>query len=291
MSLVVFDIGGTTIKYALWNDNEMLSKKSIDTPKTWDDMLSNLTMITDDFKKQHKIEGVCISSPGAVDTKSGIIKGLSSIPYIHNFPIKKAFSDSFDLPVTIENDANCAALAEINHGMAQGYDSAILLVIGTGVGGAFIVKNEIIKGPNLFGGEFGCMLLDEENTLSTLSSPVTMANNYNRDLNSNLTGKEIFDLAEQYDPSAILYVDNLINPLARCIYNLLVYFNPEIVIIGGAISQRNKFITALKTKTMNYLIKNNAEFVTINIKPCKYFNDANLIGAVVNYEKMIKIKS
>ena len=82
MNLVVFDIGGTSVKYGLYQDGSIEKKSSFATPKTWDEMKENLYQV---FKELSDADtkGVAISSPGAVDTEEGVIKGLSAIPYIH----------------------------------------------------------------------------------------------------------------------------------------------------------------------------------------------------------------
>ena len=109
--------------------------------------------------EKHKIlglvDGVAISAPGAVDDKKGIIGGCSAVPYIHDFFIQKELETLFELPVSLENDVNCAALAEVFKGAAKDVDHALFIVIGTGIGGAIIQNRKLHKGRNLFGGEFG----------------------------------------------------------------------------------------------------------------------------------------
>lgn len=93
-----------------------------------------LTDEVDKIKKDTKIEGVAISSPGAVNKKTGIIGGSSAIPYIHNFKIVDELEKRFGLPVSIENDANSVALGELAEGSDKGCDSMAFFVIGTGIG-------------------------------------------------------------------------------------------------------------------------------------------------------------
>ena len=90
--------------------------------------------IVEQAKKEHIIQGVAISSPGAVNKNTGVIEGASALPYIHGFNIQSELETLFALPVSIENDANCAALAEVAFGAAKGCTTALLLVLGTGVG-------------------------------------------------------------------------------------------------------------------------------------------------------------
>ncbi|PEG86590.1 MULTISPECIES: ROK family protein [unclassified Lactobacillus] len=139
MNLAAIDIGGTTIKIATWKDNQLQDKHAIDTPKDLNGFYQALTDEVDKIKKDIKIEGVAISSPGAVNKKTGIIGGSSAIAYIHNFKIVDELEKRFGLPVSIENDANSAALGELAEGSGKGCDSIAFFVIGTGIGGALAI--------------------------------------------------------------------------------------------------------------------------------------------------------
>ena len=99
----------------------------------------------------------------------------------------------FGVPVSVENDANCAALAEVWLGAARDVQNALFIVIGSGIGGAVIVNRQLFKGKNLFGGEFGYMLLDAENTLSRLGSPVQVAERYGKamEMSDGVVGREV----------------------------------------------------------------------------------------------------
>lgn len=116
MNLFVIDIGGSTIKYATWDGEQLDAKKSLPTPNSWKAMKEQF--IAEIKSSTLEFSGVAISSPGSVDTQAGIIYGLSAIDYIHRFEIKKELEQLFGLPVSIQNDANCAALAEVWKGHA-----------------------------------------------------------------------------------------------------------------------------------------------------------------------------
>lgn len=166
MNLAAIDIGGTTIKIATWKDNQLQDKHAIDTPKDLNGFYKALTEEVNKIKKDTKIEGVAISSPGAVNKKTGIIGGSSAIPYIHNFKIVDKLEKRFGLPVSIENDANSAALGELAEGSGKGCDSTAFFVIGTGIGGALIINQKVWHGAHLFGGEFGYMIMGAHISIS-----------------------------------------------------------------------------------------------------------------------------
>ncbi|ALB28484.1 ROK family protein [Companilactobacillus heilongjiangensis] len=285
-NLGLIDIGGTSIKFAVWKDNELKKLKPVPTPSTLGEFYNVLTDQVEKMK-QYQIVGVGISSPGAVNKKTGVIEGASAIPYIHNFKIQQALEERFGLPVSIENDANCAALAELDSGAGKDVDSLVFLIVGTGVGGSVIIDHKIWHGAHLFGGEFGYMLSDNKNTLSNLGTSVNVANRYNINSKpvSNYSGKEVFDLAKKGDERAQKEVHTMYYALAKSIYNLQYSFDPELVVLGGAVSNNPDLIPAV-----NKEIEKIRKIVEIaSIKPqvvaCHYTDEANLRGALVDFNQ------
>ncbi|MDA6089877.1 ROK family protein [Lactobacillus amylovorus] len=287
MNLATIDIGGTTIKIATWKDNQLQNKHAIDTPKDLNGFYKALTEEVNKIKKDTKIEGVAISSPGAVNKKTGIIGGSSAIPYIHNFKIVDKLEKRFGLPVSIENDANSAALGELAEGSGKGCDSMAFFVIGTGIGGALIINQKVWHGAHLFGGEFGYMIMGAH-TLSELASPVAMANRYNERTGKHLDGKTIFELADKDDPVASDERQTLIHALAVAIYNIQHSFDPEKIVLGGGISNNPELIPLLNKEIDR--LRDGLDLVTLkpDIVLCKLKSDANLRGAVADFEQSAK---
>lgn len=287
MNLAAIDIGGTTIKIATWKDNQLQDKHAIDTPKDLDGFYEALTEEVNKIKKDTKIEGVAISSPGAVNKKTGIIGGSSAIPYIHNFKIVDELEKRFGLPVSVENDANSAALGELAEGSGKGCDSMAFFVIGTGIGGALIINQKVWHGAHLFGGEFGYMIMGAH-TLSELASPVAMANRYNERTGKHLDGKTIFELADKDDPVASDERQTLIHALAVAIYNIQHSFDPEKILLGGGISNNPELIPLLNKEIDR--LRDDLDLVTLkpDIVLCKLKSDANLRGAVADFEQSAK---
>lgn len=284
MNLAAIDIGGTTIKIATWKDGKLQDKHAIDTPENLDSFYQVLTNEVNKIKKNTPIEGVAISSPGAVNKKTGIIGGSSALPYIHNFKIVDELEKRFGLPVSIENDANSAALGELAEGSGKGCNSMAFFIIGTGIGGALIMDQKIWHGAHLFGGEFGYMIMGTH-TLSELASPVAMANRYNKRTGKKLDGKTVFELADQDDPVASDVRQTLIHALPVAIYNIQHSFDPEKIVIGGGISNNPKLVSLLN-KEIDRLI-DDLDLVTLkpDIVLCTLKSDANLRGAVADFEQ------
>lgn len=278
--ILVFDLGGSTIKYGTWEKEILLEQGEIKTPSTWQAMKDTLLFIKKNLG--NNFDGVAISCPGAVSVKEGVIHGSSAIPYIHEIPIKDELTKLMHLPLSIQNDANCAALAEVWKGNAQKENSAVFMIIGTGIGGAFVYNKQLVTGRHLFGGEFGWMLISKKETLSEVGSPVRMAENFTREKADGriYTGKDVLNLYDERDPQAIIFVENMLDSLAYGLYNLCISFDADCYLIGGGISARKDIINQLREKTNLLLKRHGANDISPNIRACKFLNGANLLGAV-----------
>lgn len=287
MALITIDVGGSSIKYSLFSEGKLGEVKSKQTPDNLEDYYSCLKDIVREMRQESKnITGVAMSSPGAVNQATGYIEGFSALPYIHGFDIHHALEEKLGLPLAIENDANCAALAEVAFGAAKHLQNVLFLVLGTGVGGAVVINGKIHHGKHLFGGEFGFMLMDEKHTFSDLGTAVNMAKRYNQRCSTNLTGQEVFRRAiQEKDSLAQEEMECFTFNVAKGIYNLQYAFDPELIVIGGAISQAEWLVPELN-KQMNKIIRTleTPPFLP-EIKVCHYRNSANLIGAAVNFHQ------
>jgi predicted NBD/HSP70 family sugar kinase len=286
MALGLIDIGGTTIKFGVWEESEITKCTSIKTPNNLNDFYKVLSKQINKYKNEFKITGVGISSPGAVDQESGMIGGASAVPYIHNFKIVHELEQIFELPVTIENDANCAALAEVKYGAAVGENNVVLLIIGSGVGGSIIINGQVYRGAHLLGGEFGYMLSNDTETVSNVGTAVEMAKKYNIKENPKIKkdGKMIFESAQQGDQLAQQYLNNLFDGIAKTIFNLQYSIDPDLFLLGGGISENPILVPGIE-RAMDKIMSNvKIAKVRPEIKTCKFKSEANLIGAAVNME-------
>jgi len=283
MVILAFDIGGTTVKYGVWSNRRMQDVGSFTTPKTWELMKEGLLNVKNQFVARYDLQGIAFSTPGMVDSETGIIHGISAINYIHHFLIKTELSKILALPISIANDANCAALAEAWQGAAQNISDALFVILGSGIGGAVIIDGKVHVGKHFFGGEFGIMQLEGGKTLSELGAPIKIAQNYcrhkNLDINT-LTTKQIFELADENDSLAQEVIENFYHYLSQGLYNLQVAIDPERIIIGGSISANDTVVTTLHQRVKQMLFEAELSTINVDIRACQFRGDANLIGAV-----------
>lgn len=288
---VVIDIGGTSIKHALMNEEgEILEKGSIKTKgEDIDIFIESIGDVVDLYKEKNEILGLACSSPGAVDVKTGFIGGGSAIPCIHGPNIKELLEKRCKLKVSIENDANCAGLAEGWLGAAKGVDNYACVVIGTGIGGCIVINGKILRGKHLHGGEFGYMFTrDSEGLTDRIWSEVASTNALVTRVaklkgieKSKLDGKKVFEMAKLGDLEVKDEIEAWYMDLARGIYNIQYIVDPEKIVIGGAISAREGFDKKINEKLA--LLKSYISTLDIRVERCKFQNDSNLIGALYNY--------
>ena len=161
---IVVDVGGSAVKYGLLNQyGEVLEKGNIVTDnEDINKFIFDIKGITEEYRNHENIKGLACSFPGAVNPKTGFIEGISAVPCIHNVNMKKLLTEATGLEVSMENDANCSALAEGWIGTAKEADNFVSIVLGTGIGGAVVINKRILRGKNLHAGEFGFMQITDD---------------------------------------------------------------------------------------------------------------------------------
>lgn len=289
--LVCIDIGGSAIKMCVINQENVISCKK--TVKVVDEIESIYEIITNFAKEMQdnysagNIQGIAIASPGAVDSHTGVVGGASALKSIHGPNFKRDLYERTGLPIAIENDANCAALAEIYYGAAKDNTDICTMVIGSGVGGTIIKDKKIHSGSHLHGGEFGYMLVATQNGIQTLSQVASTAalvrNVQQLKQDTSIDGEQVFELANN-DKFVQKEVDNFYFYLALGAINVQYTYDPEVIVFGGAISQRKDFIQKINAKITEILTSDGMIHSVIPVcRVSEFYNDANLLGAKVNF--------
>lgn len=284
---LVFDIGGSSTKYALIENDKIIEKSSKAQVKTMDEFVKFFEDTIISYQKKHKIEGIGLSSPGTVDPLSGKIIGQSAVEFITEYNFAYHLENKFSLPVAIENDANCAALAEIYYGNPK-KDYIAFLIIGSGIGGAVVNKGDIVRGAKLESGEFGYMLLkNDSGEYANFSTLATLPNVRRKMIKKYGIKDTTYQMLDKYFKKEDPYfkeIDLMFDYLAMGIYNIAYSIDPEIIYLGGGISSDSRFIDEVDKKL------NTGIFATkkYDIRPVSFFNDNNLYGAYANLMKTIK---
>ena len=287
---LALDIGGTFIKYGLvTSDKEMLEQSKVKTPKTMAGLLDQINELAGFYPG---IAAIAISAPGAV-SDSGIIYGFSALPYLHGPNVKELIKERTGMPVYMENDANCAAYAEVWGGSAKNKKDVLVIAIGTGIGGAVIKNGTLHKGANLHGGEFGYMLMTppvkgKASTWSGVGSTIALVKKVAaaKGLDpETLSGEEIFSLAAAGDKICSDAINEFYYFLAVGIYNLQYVYDPELILIGGGISAREDLMEQVNKKLDVIMEAVRDAKIRPSIAVCKFRHNANLLGAVYGFIK------
>jgi len=285
------DVGGTSMKCAVLDrEGTFVETQSFKTPNTLEKMYQAIKECFDGYS-DYQLKGLALSMPGAVDSERGVIGGSSAIDYIHGPHIKDDLQKMLKVPVEMENDANCAALAEVWKGAARDVDDCCFIVSGTGIGGAVVKDRRIHKGRHLHGGEFGYMIAEFDyetkamRTWSDIGSTVAVVNSVAKELGvdpSSLDGKDIFDHYRDHKVYEKA-VDKYYYALAKGIYNLQYAYDPQKIIIGGGISVRDDLLDEVNCR-LNVIFE---RFQHAKIRPvvltCQFHNEANILGALYHF--------
>ncbi len=301
--LIGIDIGGTTVKIGFLDTNgNILNKFEIVTNKAnkgenilKDVSISILEYISKNNIDTNDIEGIGFGIPGPV--VNNIVTICVNLGWV-NKNVAEEFSNliPFKTKIACANDANVAALGEMWKGNDLNYTNAIMLTLGTGVGGGVIVDGKAIDGVNGAGGELGhvksdfkynfqcnCGLKGCLETVTSATGVVNIAkaklksNKSNLSTIENLTCKDVFDNAKLNDPIALEVVQEVYSYLGHICSILSATTNPEVIIIGGGVSKAGDMLIEGIKKSYN-------EFAFTPVKNTSIIlatlgNDAGMIGA------------
>lgn len=308
MKCLTIDVGGTYIKYGLVENGIISCKGKKPTPavplKWGEDVDEELAIL---FRKKYReyfdtlreiflelgdgIDGIAMSVPGILDSRTGYVYSGGALCYISEINFADEVSRLCNgVPVTIENDAKAAAMAELSSGVLKGIKDASVVLFGTAIGGCTICNGEIIRGSNQFSGEFSSIKLrSSSGTKETWGNfgVHTMYNEYAAQKGIEkgaVTGEMLFEKAEAGDKKACEIVRNYCRLMCEPICNLQVVTDPQVIAIGGGISSQRLFIDMLREEVERSCKEiKSPNYPTPTLVACKYRNDANLIGAYLHF--------
>ena len=280
MKVLCFDVGCTDIKYGVCEDGQILFKKK--TPTAVELGLENfkqtLAEIVEDITSKMDISVVGVSCAGSVDIyQSKIVVCPDNAPWLDKFNFKSFFKERYNLECYADNDVNCFGIAEMNAGNGQQYDHFLMMTVGTGIGGAIIMKKELWRGPNFNAGEFGRMTLYGETNFESLAATSALVRSAKKAGLKVENGQDVFELYDKRDPIADVIVGKFYRNLALGIANLVYAFNPQSIIIGGGITNRDKFIEELDTILKIEL--HQSFYETVVVQRSYFKNDGGMLGA------------
>lgn len=310
---LVIDIGGTKIRSAIGDSRGHVLKKVKSFTQT---RAGAKTIISDLFTMSDQVisltgidlsvlKGVGISFGGPVDFKKQKILRSQHVSGWDNLNLAKVFSVKYNLPAIIDNDANVAAFGEKVFGAGKKVDNLFYLTISTGIGGGVILDGKIWHGAHSLAGELGHCIIDrngpqcscgKKGCLEAMASGTGLARNVITELKNNsklktkirrlvsnklnqVTAITIYQAARQEDAYAKKIVDQSIANLALGISNAINIFDPQLIVIGGGITNEGEmFFEPLKKYVSEFSMFKKA--FPVQIVPARLGDDAGLKGAL-----------
>ena len=286
------DIGGTFIKYALVDESyKIMDKWKIETLKfeakdeLYDYICNNIKNIDD-------VEVIGISAPGVIDEEANVKSyAAPNLRIMYGTNIVDEIQNRTNKKVVAINDAKAAGLCEFEIGNAKDSKSSAFLILGTGTGGCICNENGVIYGKDSFAGEFHNLPFinfsnGKMDNMGDYASMTALINIYNDKVDENVKIKYGHEVCNKYfegDNTAKETVDQWINYILVQLITITVFYNPEVICIGGGISEEEWFINRIKEKYREECIRyTECDVITTKIDRCKYNNDANILGAIIN---------
>jgi glucokinase len=307
MSLFVgIDVGGTAIKHGVVTvAGDVLEDASLPTPRGGRDaILTALDLLVKAHGERHDIAGIGVGTAGAVDYATGTVRGHSpNIAGWEDTPVAAELSRRTSLPVTVDNDANCMALAETRAGAGRGSSFVFFLTLGTGVGSAVVYRGKLMRGAHSMGGEWGHATIVHEGRpcacgqrghLEAYASATALTQRmlalvaegvpslYAKEAaGAELPGsREVFAAAAEGDKAAGRAIAETTAYLGTGIASAVNLLDPELVVIGGGMAAAGEtFFAALRREVQARVHAGAADYV--RIVPAALGNRAGLIGAAL----------
>ncbi len=270
-----FDIGGSKIALGVFDSSRQLQwEKRIPTPKEgYDRFLEAVIGLVVEADERFNCRGtVGIGIPGMPETEGGLLYA-ANVPAASGKPLRADLSRLLERDVRLDNDANCFAISEAWDEEFTQYPLVMGLILGTGVGGGIVQNGKSITGHSYITGEFGHIRLPVDalevvgrdfpltrcgcgqlGCIENYLSGRGFAWLYNHFYHQSLTSPEIVALWEQGDSNAREHVERYLDLLAVCLGNILTIVDPDLLVLGGGLSNFSAIADGLAHRLPRHLL-------------------------------------
>lgn len=292
MKILVFDIGGTSIKYGSCIDGHLSEPKETATDAHLGGYHIMDTVISI-IRQEYNYDAIGISTAGQVQSHTGsIIYANSNIPEYTGMQIRTDLEALFQVPVMVENDVNSAAMGEAAYGAGRDVNSFLCLTYGTGVGGAIVHGKSLYHGSSFSAGEFGGIVTHGSMNTSgsdvfdgcyeRFASTTALVKSVQAQFPYLSNGREIFEHLS--DPGVRHLVDNWIDEIILGLITIIHIFNPACIVLGGGIMAQPYIIESIQKKLYSKIMPS---FSHVKIVPALLGNSAGLLGIYYLTEKFV----
>lgn len=286
-----FDIGGSKIAAGIVSDDKkILARREIPFPQGKQYMEIVSTMVTMAKALVEDVDGtlaelrsVGVSVPGTIDRQGERVINAHNLGF-HDVPLKEALSALLPgMEIRLANDANAATLAELHAGALRGCRTAVLLTLGTGVGGGLILGGKMFNGGLGHGVELGHMCLQHDGPLCTCGNHGCVETLCNapwliQQGRMATNAKMVIDSAKEGDTISLQIFERYVDHLSSAIVSCTNLLDPELVALGGGVSLAGEFLFA---PLREQVLRKSFFRHPYDIVPATLGNDAGIIGAAM----------
>ena len=292
---LAIDVGGTSIKYTLTDRNAEIGKiNEIKTRREPKKLFESLDEIISPHINQ--IAGIAMSFPGKIDVEKGIVDKIATFTWISNLPLKSMLEEKYNIPVWIENDGKCAALAEFWKGNLSDTENGMIIGLGTEIAGGMILNGKLYRGSNESAGEISSILTDFKNPdtekrFGKVGGHKNLTAPYN-DLKGtgDIDSYELFERYSEGDERAKEVIRDYSRTIAAGIVTLQSVLDLEKFCIGGGISAQDVLISEIKDSVHDFFkVKSSEAINEPAIEQCHFKNASGCVGAIYNFLTMEKL--
>jgi glucokinase len=270
-SVIGIDLGGTKISAGIVNEEKIEKNVSIkiNAAGSVEEVLQHVFDITDELMNE-SVTSIGIGVPGLVDTDRGLVYDVVNIPSWKEVALQKQMLERYDLPIYINNDANCFALGEFYFGKGKGLNSVVGLTVGTGIGAGLVLNKKLFPGKNFGAGEFG-MIDYKDHIYEYYGSGQFFENVYHTN------GEIVYENAKKGDAEALKMYEEMGMHLGNVIKTIIYALDPELIILGGSVRHAYPYFSKSmweQIKTCGF--KKSAEDLKIEISE---LSNSGILGA------------
>lgn len=247
-TVIGIDLGGTNVRVAKISEsgNVLQEVKSpsygMEGPEK---VVPNIISLIKQIDGYQECVGIGIGVPGPVDTVNKVMKLSSNLKGFTDFPMAAKIEEAVGIPTFLDNDANCAGLAEALIGAGKDFPIVYYTTISTGIGGALVINGKLVSGKSGYAGEVGNIIVDPHrqpfNNLNPGASESEASGRAMIRKGQEIFGdkvesaRDIFELFEQGDPQAVALIDQMTTDLAVMFSSVALVVDPHIFVLGGGV--------------------------------------------------------
>jgi len=307
------DLGGTNVRCAVVDDDgNILAEQRGATLVTvsWEELVAVMADLVRTLAADYEANAVGVGAAGLVD-RDGVVHYAPNIPCLRRTPLRAALAKALDVPVVVDNDANAAAHGELVHGAARGVRYALVITLGTGIGGGIIARERVIRGAHGFAAEIGHFQIDPNgpvcacgerghweamasgSALGRMGRERAVAGRFPKAVElaggdpESVTGVHVGDAAQEGDADGLAVIDDYADLVAIGLAGLSNMLDPERIVISGGLVELGETLFVPVREAFARRIEGFEYRPRVEIIPAELGGEAGVIGAAALARELV----